>query len=242
MANFFIDKSAIDGSTARITGEEAGHISRVLRMRPGDELTLCDGEGMFYDAAISDIQGGEVVAEISRQYPAPTEPKVKITLFQGIPKNPKLEFIVQKATEIGIVRVVPMNTTRAVAKLEKENKVQRLQKIAAEAAKQSHRGIVPEVSAPVPFEKAVEMAAEAGLAIIPYEEENRQSLRDFLRGKETESLAILIGPEGGFEESEVALAKEKGIVPVTLGPRILRTETAGLVTAALALYELGDMQ
>ena len=242
MANFFIDKSQINGNVANITGEEAGHISRVLRMRPGDELTLCDGEGMFYDAAITEIQGGEVVAEISRQYPAPTEPKVKITLFQGIPKNPKLEFIVQKATEIGVVRIVPMNTTRIVAKLEKENKVQRLCKIAAEAAKQSHRGIVPEVAAPVSFEKAVEMAAESGLAIIPYEEENQQSLRDYLGGKETESLAILIGPEGGFEESEVALAKEKGIVPVTLGPRILRTETAGLVTASLALYELGDMQ
>ena len=241
MANFFIDKSQIDGTIAHITGEEAGHISRVLRMRAGDELTLCDGEGMFYDAAITEIQGGEVTAEISRQYSAPTEPKVKITLFQGIPKNPKLEFIVQKVTEIGVVRVVPMNTTRIVAKLEKENKVQRLQKIAAEAAKQSHRGIVPVVSAPVPFEKAVEMATEADIAIIPYEEENRQSLRDFLRGKEAESLAILIGPEGGFEESEVVLAKEKGIVPVTLGPRILRTETAGLVTAALTLYELGEM-
>ncbi len=242
MANFFVDRSQIAGNTARITGDEAGHIGRVLRMRPGDGLTLCDGGGMFYDGVITALEGGEVTAEISRAYPAPTEPKVKITLFQAIPKNPKLEFIVQKATEIGVARVVPVNTARIVARLDKESKVERLRKIAAEAAKQSRRGILPEVCAPVPFDKAVEMAGGLDLAFIPYEEERRLPVRDFLRGKTAGTLGIFIGPEGGFEESEAALARSAGITPVTLGPRILRTETAGLVAAALVLYELGDME
>ncbi|MGN1098242.1 MAG: RsmE family RNA methyltransferase, partial [Clostridia bacterium] len=159
MANFFVDKSMIEGNSARITGEEAGHISRVLRMKAGDALTLCDGEGMFYDAVISETDGNTVAAEIEKSYPAPTEPKLKITLFQGIPKNPKLEFIVQKATEIGVVKIVPMNTARIVARLDKESKIQRLQKIALEAAKQSKRGIAPTVENPVSFETAVEMAS-----------------------------------------------------------------------------------
>lgn len=242
MANFFIDKGNIDGLTAQITGEEADHIGRVLRMKAGEELTLCDREGTFYDAVITDLSGGRVLAKISRAYPAPTEPKVRITLFQGIPKNSKLEFVVQKATEIGVARIVPVNTARIVAKLEKENKVLRLRKIAAEAAKQSRRGIVPEVLDPISFEKAVKLAGELDLAFIPYEEETALSAKDFLRGKTAGTLGIFIGPEGGFEPGEVDLAISGGITPVTLGPRILRTETAGLVAASLALYELGDME
>ncbi len=242
MANFFVDKSMLDGSVARITGEEAAHIARVLRMKAGDGLTLCDGGGMFYDAVITDVRGGEVIAEISEGYPAPTEPGVKVTLFQAIPKNPKLEFIIQKATEIGVCRIVPVNTARIVARLEKENKLQRLQKIAAEAAKQSRRGIVPEVCAPVTFEMAVRMSAELELSVIPYEEEKSLSLRDFLRGKTAAEVGIFIGPEGGFEQGEIELARSAGVTPVTLGPRILRTETAGLVAAALTLYEQGEME
>lgn len=242
MANFFIDKKDIDGSTARITGDEAAHISRVLRMKAGDGLTLCDGEGNFYDAVIESVSAGEVAAEVSRVYPAPTEPGVRITLFQGIPKNPKLEFVVQKATEIGVVRIVPVDTARTVAKLEKENKVLRLRKIAAEAAKQSRRGIIPEVCDPVPFDRAVELAGELDLAFIPYEEESGLSAKSFLRGKSAGTLGIFIGPEGGFEPEEAELARSRGITPVTLGPRILRTETAGLVAASLAFYELGDME
>ncbi len=242
MANFFVNKSDIDGPAARIAGEEAGHISRVLRMRAGEELTLCDGEGTFYDAVITDIGRDEVLTKIGRAYPAPTEPGVSITLFQGIPKNPKLEFIVQKATELGVTRIVPVNTARIVARLEKESKVQRLQKIAAEAARQSRRGIIPQVCAPVSFDKALELAGELDLSIIPYEEEAGLSAKAFLRGKSAETLGIFIGPEGGFEPSEAELAANRGVVPITLGPRILRTETAGLVAAALALYELGEME
>ncbi len=241
MANFFVDKADIDGGLARIAGDEATHILRVLRMKEGDALTLCDGDGMFYDAVISSVGKNQVEADIKSVRPAPTEPNVKITLFQAIPKNPKLEFIIQKAAEIGVCRIVPVNTARIVAKLEKENKLQRLQKIAAEAAKQSRRGIIPEVCAPADFKDAVKMAAELDMALIPYEEESNLAAKDFLRGKKAGSVGVFIGPEGGFEESEVKFAKQNGVTPVSLGPRILRTETAGLVTAALVLYEAGEM-
>lgn len=242
MANFFVDKSALNASSARITGEEAKHISRVLRMDRGDTLTLCDGEGTFYDCIISAVHDGAVEADIIAAYPAPTEPKLQITLFQAVPKNPKLEFIVQKATEIGAVRIVPMNTARIVAKLDKESKLERLRKIAFEAAKQSRRGIVPRVEAPLSFEAAVKAAAECDLAVIPYEDERKTSVKEVLRGKAAHTLAVMIGPEGGFDEEEITLALKHGVLPASLGRRILRTETAGLVTAAIALYELGDME
>lgn len=242
MANFYIDKSDITENTAVITGEEAQHISRVLRMKKGDNVTLCDGEGMFYEAVLSDFSDKTVVADILSKRVAETEPSVKVTVFQGVPKNPKLETIIQKLTEIGAVRLVPVDTKRAVAKLDKENKVDRLRKIAREAAKQSKRGIVPEVLSPVSFNDAVKMAAEADLALIPYEEEREMSLKKALSGKIPKTVSVMIGPEGGFDGEEIRLAKENGITSVTLGKRILRTETAPLAVCSAILYELGEME
>ena len=242
MANFYIDKSDITENTAVITGEEAQHISRVLRMKKGDNVTLCDGEGMFYEAILSDFSDKTVIADILSKREAETEPSVKVTVFQGVPKNPKLETIIQKLTEIGAVRLVPVDTKRAVAKLDKENKVDRLRKIAREAAKQSKRGIVPEVISPVSFKDAVKMAAEADLALIPYEEEREISLKKALSGKTPKTVSVMIGPEGGFDSEEIKLAKENKITSVTLGKRILRTETAPLAVCSAILYELGEME
>lgn len=242
MANFYISKEDINENIAEITGEEAVHISRVLRMKKGDEVTLCDGEGMFYEAVLKDFSDKRVTAEVVSLRKAETEPSVKVTIFQGVPKNPKLETIVQKATEIGVVRIVPMDTIRAVAKLDKAAKVDRLRKIAREAAKQSKRGVIPEVTDSMSFKEAVKMAAQADLAIIPYEEEREVSLKCALQGKKPQSVSIMIGPEGGFEKEEIALAKEAGIISVTLGKRILRTETAPLAVSAAVLYELGEME
>ena len=242
MANFYISREDINENIAEIEGEEATHISRVLRMKKGDEVTLCDGEGTFYEAVLKDFSDKKVTAEIVSSRKAETEPSVKLTIFQGVPKNPKLEAIVQKATEIGAVRIVPVDTVRAVAKLDKAAKVDRLRKIAREAAKQSKRGIVPEVTDSVSFKEAVKMAAEADLAIIPYEEEREVSLKCALSGKNPQSVSVMIGPEGGFEKEEIALAKEAGIISVTLGKRILRTETAPLAVSAAVLYELGEME
>ena len=242
MANFYIEKTDIIENTVVITGEEAQHISRVLRMKKGDSVTLCDGEGFFYEAVLTDFADKSVTAEILSKREAETEPQVKVTVFQGIPKNPKLETIVQKLTEIGAVRLVPMDTKRAVAKLDKENKVERLRKIAREAAKQSKRGIVPEVLSPMSFKDAVKMAAEADIALIPYEEEREISLKRALSGKTPKTVSVMIGPEGGFDSEEITLAKENGITSVTLGKRILRTETAPLAVCAAILYELGEME
>ena len=242
MANFYIEKSDITENTAVITGEEAQHISRVLRMKKGDNVTLCDGEGLFYEATLTDFSDKSVTAEITSSRKAETEPEVELTIFQGVPKNPKLETIVQKLTEIGAVKLVPVDTKRAVAKLDKAAKVDRLRKIAREAAKQSKRGIVPEVEDSMSFKKAVEMASEAELSIIAYEEEVETSLKMALSGKSPKTVSVMIGPEGGFEKEEVEFAKENGLVSVTLGKRILRTETAPLVIAGAILYELGEMQ
>lgn len=242
MANFYIDKSDIAENTATITGEEAQHISRVLRMKKGDEVTLCDGEGNFYEAVLEEFSEKTVTAGIRSSRKAETEPETKITIFQGVPKNPKLETIVQKATEIGVVRIVPVNTVRAVAKLDKSAKVDRLRKIAKEAAKQSKRGIIPYVNDAVSFKEAVKMASEADLALIPYEEEREVSLKKALSGKKPKTVAVMIGPEGGFDKDEINLAKENGITSVTLGKRILRTETAPLAVSAAILYELGEME
>ncbi len=242
MANFYIDKSDITENKAVITGEEAQHISRVLRMKKGDSVTLCDGEGMFYEATLSEFSEKSVTAEITSSRKAETEPEVKLTIFQGVPKNPKLETIVQKLTEIGAVKIVPVDTKRAVAKLDKAAKIDRLRKIAREAAKQSKRGIVPEVTDSMSFKEAVKEAGKAELSIIAYEEEVETSLKKALSGKNPKTVSVMIGPEGGFEREEVELAKENGLISVTLGKRILRTETAPLVIAGAILYELGEMQ
>ena len=242
MANFYIEKSDITENIATITGEEAQHISRVLRMKKGDNVTLCDGEGMFYEATLTEFSDKTVIAEISSSRKAETEPLVELTIFQGVPKNPKLETIVQKLTEIGAVRIVPVDTKRAVAKLDKSAKVDRLRKIAREAAKQSKRGIVPEVMDAMSFKNAVKMASEADLSIIAYEEEVETSLKTALTGKTPKTVSVMIGPEGGFEKDEVEFARENGLVSITLGKRILRTETAPLVISAAVLYELGEMQ
>lgn len=242
MANFYITKDELNENTARITGDEAQHISRVLRMKKGDAVTLCDGEGNFYEAVLSHFDEKSVTADILSVRRAETEPDVVLTIFQGVPKNPKLEAIVQKLTEIGASAVVPMDTSRAVAKLDKSAKVERLRKIAREAAKQSRRGIIPHISDTMSFKDAVREAAKADLMIIAYEEERETSLKSVLQGKAPKSVSVLIGPEGGFEKEEVEMAVSLGAVSVTLGKRILRTETAPVAVSSAILYELGEME
>lgn len=242
MANFYITPESISGNIARITGEEAVHISRVLRSKVGDRVILCDGRGTFYDAEFIEFSKSGVTAKILSEAPADTEPNVKITLYQCVPKNPKLETIVQKATEIGVCAVVPVHGARCVAKIEKEEKLVRLRRIATEAAKQSKRGIIPKIAAPVSFEEAIKRASAADLAIIPYENERTRPLKEALRTKKPETVSIIIGPEGGFEEAEISAAAAQGITAVTLGRRILRTETASPVVCAAVLYEYDEME
>jgi 16S rRNA (uracil1498-N3)-methyltransferase len=240
MPKFFINKNEISRGQVRLLGEDEKHIKTVLRAREGEEVTLCDGEGMDYLCRIASLERG-VLLDVLSKTPCETEPEIRLTLYQGLPKADKMEWIIQKCVEIGIDRIVPVATERAIVKLDKKEgkKLERWQKIAEAAAKQSGRGKIPEVSQRVlKFAEAVEEAARLSGAVIPYEKEPPENgLRQFASGFSGTTAGIFIGPEGGFSEEEVALAQEKGIRSVSLGKRILRTETAGMVTAAILLYE-----
>ena len=242
MPKFFTDKENIFDNSLYITGEDVEHLSRVYRAKVGYELTVCDGCGMDYNCCITDIQKDRITADIISQFPSETEPKVKITLFQGLPKQGKMETVIQKTTELGITRIVPTITQRSVVKLAEGDtkKQQRWQKVALEAAKQSGRGVIPEVTPVMSFEKAVEMASKMQMAIIPYEEEREINLRAVLN-PEIREIGIIVGSEGGFEPEEVKYAIEHNITSVTLGKRILRTETVGTALLPIVLYETGDM-
>ena len=242
MPKFFVDKNDIGGGQVQLFGEDEKHIRTVLRAKEGEELTLCDGEGTDYLCRIASLEGGVLLDILSAQ-PCESEPSVKITLYQGLPKADKMELIIQKCVELGIDRIVAVSTERAIVKLDKKEgkKLERWQKIAEAAAKQSGRGKIPEVCGRVlKFSEAVAEAKGLDGAIIPYEKEQTRGLRQFATAFRGKSIGVFIGPEGGFAPEEIALAQESGIVPITLGKRILRTETAGMVTTAILLYELDE--
>ncbi len=240
MPKFFFNKNDISRGQVQLFGEDEKHIKTVLRAREGEEVTLCDGEGMDYQCRIASLERGVLLDIISKEV-CETEPKTKITLYQGLPKADKMELIIQKCVELGIDRIVAVSTERAIVKLDKKEakKLERWQKIAEAAAKQSGRGKIPEISQQVlKFKEAVAEAKKLDGAIIPYEREQETGIRQFVQGFQGESVGIFIGPEGGFSDEEIALAQENGITPITLGKRILRTETAGMTTTAILLYEL----
>ena len=240
MPKFFFNKSDISRGQVQLFGEDEKHIKTVLRAREGEEITLCDGEGMDYQCRIASLERG-VLLDILSQDVCETEPKTKITLYQGLPKADKMELIIQKCVELGVDRIVAVSTERAIVKLDKKEtkKLERWQKIAEAAAKQSGRGKIPEIGQQVlKFKEAVAEAKELDGAIIPYEREQETGIRQFVQNFKGESVGVFIGPEGGFADEEIALAQENGITPITLGKRILRTETAGMTTTAILLYEL----
>lgn len=240
MPKFFFHKNDISRGQVQLFGEDEKHIKTVLRAREGEEITLCDGEGMDYRCRIASLERGVLLDILSKEV-CETEPKTKITLYQGLPKADKMELIIQKCVELGVDRIVAVSTERAIVKLDKKEtkKLERWQKIAEAAAKQSGRGKIPEICQQVlKFKEAVAEAKALDGAIIPYEKEEETGIRQFVQGFQGESVGVFIGPEGGFAEEEIALARENGITPITLGKRILRTETAGMTTAAILLYEL----
>lgn len=229
MPKFFLDKENINESTV-IRGEDANHIGRVLRMEPGDTITLCDKEGTDYICEINKITKEEVLCSVKESMPCPSEPPCKITLYQCIPKSGKMDYIIQKATELGASEIVPVLSKRCVAKGEKP---ERWQRIAYEAAKQCQRGIIPKVRAALSFREAIEELSEKDLAFFPYEEARDGKLY-YEKGAKT--VGIMIGPEGGFDKSEAEEAKNLEIKICSLGRRILRTETAGSAAIAVIAY------
>ena len=240
MPKFFFNKNDISRGQVQLFGEDEKHIKTVLRAREGEEVTLCDGEGMDYQCRIASLERGVLLDVLSKEV-CETEPKTKITLYQGLPKADKMELIIQKCVELGVDRIVAVSTERAIVKLDKKEtkKLERWQKIAEAAAKQSGRGKIPEIGQQVlKFKEAVAEAKELDGAIIPYEREQETGIRQFVQNFKGESVGVFIGPEGGFADEEIALAQESGIIPITLGKRILRTETAGMTTTAILLYEL----
>lgn len=238
MHRFFAER--MDEHLAKMNKEESLHAQKVLRMAQGD---VCQAilEGSLYAAHIAQT-GEEVLLELEEMLPSP-EPSVRITLYQGLPKGDKMEYILQKCTEMGVHRFVPVTFSRCVVKWEKKDtdkKLPRWQRIALEAAKQSGRALVPQVEAPISLKEMLSRIPGHEKTLIPWEEERGNGIRKKWQGEK--DVAIIIGPEGGMDEKEVAQMAALGAVPVTLGPRILRTETAGLAAACALLTLSGDME
>ena len=240
MPRFFINY--VPEEYAVITGEDGRHIARSLRMQQGESLILCDSIGTDYNCTIESVADSGVTVRVLNFCKSVAEPSVKVTVYQGLPKADKMESIVQKAVETGAVRIVPVMAARCVSKPDEKaaaKKTERWQKIAEEAAKQSGRGVIPEVSALTNFKAAVKEAAQNGEIILFYEG-GGQSIAKLINFK-TGYLSIFIGPEGGFEQSEVDFALQNGAKIGTLGARILRTETAPIAALAAIMLATGNM-
>lgn len=244
MHQFFVEPSQIQGNAILLQGKDVNHIKNVLRMKAGDEISVSNGtDGMEYRCVINEITAQEVLCTLCHVMEDGLELPSRIYLFQGLPKADKMELIIQKAVELGVYRVIPVACARAVVKLDAKKaaaKTARWQGIAEAAAKQSKRRMIPRIGPVMTMQEAVGLAETMDVKLIPYElaegmEQTKQRIEEICPGQ---SVAVFIGPEGGFEEKEVKLAQEAGICPITLGKRILRTETAGLTVLAWIMYRL----
>lgn len=241
---FYCEANNVTGEQIVINGSDVNHIKNVLRMERGENLMVCDGTGMQYTCQIADFPAGEVLLTVLKAEKASTELPVRLKLYQGLPKKDKMELIIQKAVELGAVEIIPVMTKRCIVKLEDDKKeakkLERWQAIAESAAKQSGRGIIPTVGHVLNYKEAIKRAASEGMALIPYEmAEGMKTLKEAAaKAASQQVISVFIGPEGGFEEAEIEYAKESGVIPVSLGKRILRTETAGFTALSILMYEI----
>ena len=239
MYNFFVSEEARALDVYRITGADHNHIKNVLRMKPGEEILVsCEGRSDL--CVIEEISADAVTVRVTEESYRSTELPVKIYLFQGLPKSDKLELIIQKCVELGVYAIVPVEMSRCVVKLEgkkKEERRARWQSIAESAAKQSKRNVIPEVLPVMSYKDAINMASEMDVFMVPYEAKDgmNATLKALKTMKNGRSVAILIGPEGGFEEKEVESAEQMGGVAVSLGKRILRAETAAMTAVSMCM-------
>ena len=248
MYQFFVEPNQINttDNSVIIIGSDVNHIKNVLRMKVGEELAVSNGvDGKEYRCAVVALEEDCIRCELRFVKEDGVELSSKVYLFQGLPKADKMELIIQKAVELGVYQVIPVAAKRCVVKLDDKkakSKIARWQGIAEAAAKQSKRGIIPKVSEVMTFGEAVQLAKEMDVKLIPYElAEGMEKTKEIIGGLQPEqSIAIFIGPEGGFEEGEIAKALEHGIEPITLGKRILRTETAGFTVLSWIMYQLED--
>lgn len=245
---FFIPSDWLEGDKVTIEGPLVHQIRDVLRLRAGERITLLDDSGWEWDVALARVGREKVWGQVVEKRPSAGEPGTRVSLYQSVLRSKNFELVLQKGTELGVAEFVPVISGRCiVASLEDvAQKQKRWQRIVLEAAEQSGRGRLPRVRPAMLFGPACERASHAGgISLIPWEEEKERSLCTFLRSLQSESspsFNLFIGPEGGFSAAEVAVAKGYGLIPVSLGPRLLRAETTALVAAALILYELGEMR
>lgn len=244
MYHFFVSEEQINGENAYIEGSDVNHIANVLRMKPGEELLISVKGDWDYLCKIVDIETDRVNLKVLESIEQRELP-VNITLLQGIPKSDKLEMIIQKAVELGVSEIIPVKTKRVVVKIDEkkvDTKVNRWNAIAESAAKQSKRSIIPKVYEPMSIDNALEIVKDFGVKLIPYENaDGIDKTRKILDNMDkTKNIAVFIGPEGGFEESEVERIKNSGFEVITLGKRILRTETAGLALLSNIMIRLED--
>lgn len=249
MPRFFITPAQIDADTIVFTGADAHHIARSLRMAAGETVTACDPDGREYDCVLETFRDEtEVIARITATRESTTEPPFRAHLYQGLPKGDKLDSVIQKAVECGAASITPFESAHCVVRIKPEaedKKTERRRRIALEAAKQCGRGTVPTVAPGIPFKQALEQARTADLALFCYEGEGTQPLCTVLTAYRAEhdtaahipEISLMIGSEGGFSPAEAQAAREAGMIPVGLGRRILRTETAAAFVLACLVYE-----
>lgn len=243
MLHIFVDPAQMKGDLLYVTGKDVNHIKNVMRLKQGDEISVRTGQDdREYRYGIEEFTDSEVVCRLRFVKEADVELPVKVYIFQGLPKADKMELIIQKAVELGAAEIIPVQMRRCVVKLDgakKGKKTQRWQAIAESAAKQSRRAVVPLVREPMTMEEAVRFAEQnTDVRLLPYElQEADGSTRDVMdKIREGSAVSIFIGPEGGFDPAEVELARKAGVVPISLGKRILRTETAALVALSFLIY------
>ncbi len=245
MSRFFVEPYQVshDGFIT-ITGSDVKHMRDVLRMARGDTFTACDSTGTEYSCELEAYLDGNAIGHVLAQRSGETEPLVPVTLLQGIPKGDKMELIIQKNIELGVNTIVPVIMERSIVRFkddkDKTRKVERWNRIAMEASKQCGRLKVPQVLGPVSLQEALQRLEPGGLRLVPYENEQELRLKSVLRDSRISSLSFLIGPEGGIAEAELSALKTAGFIPISLGKRILRTETAGFAVMSAVRYELED--
>lgn len=243
MQHFFVVPDQVRDGYIEITGSDVNHMKNVLRMKTGEQLEISDGNNKKYLCEIESLEADKVTARILEEREAENELPSKLYLFQGLPKSDKMELIIQKAVELGVWEVIPVATKRAVVKLDQKKaakKRERWSGISESAAKQAGRNVIPEIKQVMNFREALSYAKSLDVLLIPYElAEGMQDTKERIQAIQPgQSVGIFIGPEGGFEQEEVKLAMEAGAYPITLGRRILRTETAGMTMLSVLMYHL----
>lgn len=255
MDRFFVEPEHLnlDDKTLYIDGEDVKHISKVLRYGQGDEIEVCDSNGHEYICRIESIDKTRIDLSIVDEVDINRESRIRVSLYQGVPKSTKMDIILQKLTEAGVDEIVLVNTKRSVVNIKgdkADKKFDRWERIIYEAAKQCKRGMIPKLRGILSFKEALEDMGKNDINICPYEVEKSLGIKEalqtgqvkkILENKDEVRVGIFIGPEGGFAEEENEMVKAAGIASVTMGPRIFRTETASIVATAITLYELGDI-